>query len=177
MRSTIISILIFFAALAVTTPAQAAHHRGHGHHHRVAHRHQSHTQRYDTARDSQPGVAEQQQLFGVEPMPWFQPMQVETRGRTGYARQAGDPRPHAWCGWWLRQSLGVADRAYNLARNWAHWGRPSPPVPGAVVVWNHHVGKIAGVCSGNICPVTSGNDGGAVRTRNLSIAGAIAIRM
>src|SRR5215831_11596852 len=90
---------------------------------------------------------------------------------------AGDGRPRAWCGWYMRQQLGVADRAYNLARNWAHWGRPSGPVIGAVVVWRHHVGRIVGPCSGSVCVVNSGNDGGhQVRTRERSIANAIAFR-
>src|SRR5690348_10870667 len=33
-----------------------------------------------------------------------------------------DPRPRAWCGWQMRQWLGVADRGFNLARAWAHFG-------------------------------------------------------
>src|SRR5215471_16938703 len=27
-------------------------------------------------------------------------------------------RPHAWCGWYMRGVMGVADAAYNLAANW-----------------------------------------------------------
>src|SRR5215471_20933889 len=45
-------------------------------------------------------------------------------------------RPHAWCGWYMRGLMGVADANYNLAANWAHWGRSAGgPVVGAVVVW------------------------------------------
>jgi hypothetical protein len=44
-----------------------------------------------------------------------------------------------------------------------------------VVVWAHHVGKIVGEQNGQWL-VTSGNDGGRVRTRPLPIGNAIAIR-
>jgi hypothetical protein len=65
--------------------------------------------------------------------------------------------------------------SFNLARNWARWGRPGPAGVGAVVVWAHHVGKIVGQENGQWL-IESGNDGHAVRTRPRSIAGAIAIR-
>lgn len=85
-------------------------------------------------------------------------------------------RPAAWCGWEMRQLVGSdPGPAYNLARNWAHWGHAGPAGVGAVVVWAHHVGKIVGGENGHWL-IESGNDGHAVRTRPLSIAGAIAIR-
>jgi hypothetical protein len=64
---------------------------------------------------------------------------------------------------------------FNLARNWTHWGQAGPAGVGAVVVWQHHVGKIVGQEDGNWI-IESGNDGHALRTRARSIAGAIAIR-
>ena len=89
---------------------------------------------------------------------------------------ASDPRPHAWCGWWLRHQLGVADKAYNLARNWAHFGSPSGgPAIGAIVVWGHHVGIIT-ARNGSGWVIKSGNDGHAVRERERSVRGAIAFR-
>jgi hypothetical protein len=45
-----------------------------------------------------------------------------------------------------------------------------------VVVWPHHVGVITGKTSEGHWVVHSGNDGGAVRTRARSVAGAIAFR-
>jgi hypothetical protein len=85
-------------------------------------------------------------------------------------------RPAAWCGWEMRRLVGSdPGPSYNLARNWAHWGRSGPVGVGAVVVWPHHVGKIVGKQNGQWI-VKSGNDGHAVRTRPRSIAGAIAIR-
>jgi hypothetical protein len=85
-------------------------------------------------------------------------------------------RPAAWCGWEMRQLVGSdPGPAFNLARNWASWGRPGPAGVGAVVVWSHHVGKIVGRENG-VWVIQSGNDGQAVRSRPMSIAGAIAIR-
>lgn len=86
-----------------------------------------------------------------------------------------DGRPSAWCGWAMRHWLGVTDTAYNLARNWAHYGSATNPHVGAVVVWPHHVGIIVGQQNGQWV-IKSGNDGHAVRERPRSIAGAIAIR-
>jgi hypothetical protein len=87
-----------------------------------------------------------------------------------------DPRPRAWCGWWMRQQLGMRDTALNLARNWQHVGRPSSPAPGVIVVWRHHVGRIVAVTGRGKAIVESGNDGGAVRRRERSISNAIAFR-
>jgi hypothetical protein len=93
------------------------------------------------------------------------------------ALQAGyGGRPRAWCGWEMRQLVGNdPGPEFNLARNWAHWGRPGPAGVGAVVVWAHHVGKIVGEEDGRWI-IQSGNDGNRVRTRPLPISGAIAIR-
>lgn len=82
------------------------------------------------------------------------------------------PRPRAWCGWWMRTQLGGGPE-YNLAANWRNYGRPSPPQVGAVVVWPHHVGIITGQASNGKWIVKSGNDGGRVRERAQSIAGAV----
>ena len=91
-------------------------------------------------------------------------------------RGRNQARPVAWCDWEMRRLVGVdPGPSFNLARNWAHWGRPGPAGIGAVVVWPHHVGKIVGQQNGEWI-VESGNDGHALRTRPRSIAGAIAIR-
>jgi hypothetical protein len=84
-------------------------------------------------------------------------------------------RPHAWCGWEMRQELGVSDPSYNLAANWAHYGSATSPHVGAIVVWSHHVGRIVGGSPG-AWVVHSGNDGGAVRDHVRSVSGAIAFR-
>lgn len=87
-----------------------------------------------------------------------------------YARAGG--RPRAWCGWWMRTQLGGGPE-YNLAANWRHYGRPSGPRVGAVVVWPHHVGMITGRAANGQWIVKSGNDGNAVRERARSVAGAV----
>jgi hypothetical protein len=35
-------------------------------------------------------------------------------------------KPARWCGWWMRTQKGGGPEM-DLARNWAHWGRPSGP--------------------------------------------------
>jgi hypothetical protein len=81
-------------------------------------------------------------------------------------------RPARWCGWWLRTQLGGGPEL-NLARNWKNWGRPSGAQVGAVVVWSHHVGIITGRSASGQWIVKSGNDGGRVRERPRSVAGAV----
>ena len=81
-------------------------------------------------------------------------------------------RPARWCGWWMRTQKGGGPEL-NLASNWRHWGRPTGPRVGAVVVWAHHVGMITGRTDGGEWIVKSGNDGGAVRERPRSVAGAV----
>ena len=96
-------------------------------------------------------------------------------GTTVY-RGRDQARPAAWCGWQMRHLVGVdPGPSFNLACNWARWGRPGPVGIGAVVVWPHHVGRIVGQQNGEWI-IESGNDGHALRTRARSIAGAIAIR-
>jgi hypothetical protein len=94
---------------------------------------------------------------------------------TSYSSGGAGPRPRAWCGWWMRTQRGGGAHL-NLAWNWSKWGRPSSPQVGAVVVWRHHVGEIVGRNEKGQWLVRSGNDGGAVRTRARSIAGAV-VRM
>ena len=87
-------------------------------------------------------------------------------------------RPSAWCGWYARQLVGQdPGPAFNLARNWAHWGHATGPGVGVMVVWPHHVGMITGQAPNGEWIVKSGNDGGGrVRERPRSVAGAIAFR-
>lgn len=90
---------------------------------------------------------------------------------SGYSGGVG-PRPGRWCGWWMRTQLGGGPE-YNLAANWRHYGSSSGPQVGAVVVWPHHVGIITGQAANGQWIVKSGNDGGAVRERARSVAGAV----
>ena len=66
--------------------------------------------------------------------------------------------------------------AFNLARNWVHWGHAASAGIDVIVVWAHHVGLITGRAPDGTWIVKSGNDGHAVRERARSIGGAIAFR-
>jgi uncharacterized protein (TIGR02594 family) len=100
----------------------------------------------------------------------------------GAGRAVDWRRPRAWCGWWMRKHLGVANPAGNLARWWVGFGRPAyGPHVGAIVVWprghrHGHVGIITGRTADGRWIVKSGNDGHRVRERPRSVAGAIAFR-
>ena len=94
------------------------------------------------------------------------------------SRSSADGRPSAWCGWEMRHLVGGnPGPEYNLARNWAHWGRPaSGPAPGVIGVMAHHVFKVVQVLGRGTVLAISGNDGHAVRVRPRSTAGVIAWR-
>jgi hypothetical protein len=98
----------------------------------------------------------------------------ESRSERSSERSSGGvgPRPSQWCGWWMRTQRGGGPE-FNLAWNWTKYGSPGSPQVGAVVVWSHHVGEIVGQAPNGQWLVRSGNDGGQVRTRARSIAGAV----
>jgi hypothetical protein len=172
MKST--TLMIAAAAIAMfTQSAQAREHHYRHHHHRLMSRN------FAKPRSGWTPGAE----FAWQPQPFAAPggFGSTTTGFETYPQHTAysgrsDRRPSAWCGWEMRRLVGSdPGQAYNLARNWAHWGRSGPAGIGAVVVWPHHVGKIVGQQNG-MWVIESGNDGHALRTRPRSIAGAIAIR-
>ena len=173
MKLTTISV----AAAAIVVFAQTAQAREHYRHHRYHApqfaRHYSSPGRGDHA--AQNMFADHGQSdFSRNYSSQNYSAQVYTE-RSAYGGRVGG-RPAAWCGWEMRQLVsGDPGPAFNLARNWAHWGQAGPAGIGAVVVWSHHVGKIVGQEDGEWI-IESGNDGNRVRTRPRSIAGAIAIR-
>jgi hypothetical protein len=145
-------------------------HHGHPHHHRYAvNRHDQETWHRDRVYDD--ASAGNDQDYSQQ---WSADTYTDRSAGTHRGGLGG--RPSAWCGWQMRQLVGGdPGPEYNLARNWAHWGRSGPAGVGAVVVWPHHVGKIVGQQFG-MWIVESGNDGHRLRTRPRSIAGAVAIR-
>lgn len=149
MKRTVV-LAVAMALAFVTTPAFARHH--HSRHHHYKHHHHRlvhHHHKHYRHRHIDASV-------------------------TRFA--FNDPRPHAWCGWWMRHHLGVSDRSGNLARWWAGFGsNAGGPAVGAIVVWRHHVAIITGH-SAEGWIMKSGNDGHAVRERVRSIRGAIAFR-
>lgn len=167
MRSLITGLALTFA---LVSPAFA-----HGHHHRVHRgRHVAHRAVEPASESFSSFVAPHQTLWWDHSGSKFNTERRSRRERVA-RRSFRDGRPRAWCGWYMRHLLGVADPSYNLARNWAHWGHAGAPGIGAVVVWPHHVGKIVGRDGGQWV-IESGNDGHRVRTRPRSISGAIAFR-
>jgi hypothetical protein len=162
------TLTVAFAAVTVFAQSAQAHEHRYGHrgYRHVARRHVGSAREADASFGSQGFGA---QGFGFSaPQYDAQPQRTSSRGLGG--------RPAAWCGWEMRQLVGSDPGAsYNLARNWAHWGRSGPVGVGAVVVWPHHVGKIVGQENGQWL-IESGNDGHAVRTRARSLAGVIAVR-
>jgi len=171
MKST--TFVIAAAAIAVfAQSAQAREHYYRHHHHRLISRNSA------APRSGWPG-----DQFAWQPQSYASPAAFGTAApafetypqHTAHSGR-GDGRPAEWCGWEMRRLVGGdPGPTYNLARNWAHWGRSGPAGVGAVVVWPHHVGKIVGQENG-AWVIESGNDGHALRTRPRSIAGAIAIR-
>jgi len=160
MRGTL-ATLVLAVCFAAAAPAQTSPHR---HHHRHVAHHTGHAQSLASEHHHK--------RLAVH--------NVGTKTKTASIRWLGpDARPAQWCGWFMRQVFHVADRSYNWAPNWAHWGHASlGPQVGAVVVWTYHVGLIAGPPDKQgRWLVRSGNDGNAVRTRYLSVAKAIAFRM
>jgi hypothetical protein len=154
-------IMVFVLILFPLSSAEARHY------HHLAYRH--------FVRQVRVVTPPQQDFFGS----FFGQQQVQSQvTRYRQVRYAGgDPRPRAWCGWYLRQKLGIADRSLNLAANWAKIGHPTNPHPGAIVVWRHHVGEITGIAASGAPIVLSGNSGhGGVTEVPRSLRGAIAFR-
>jgi hypothetical protein len=187
MKLTTISV----AAAAMVVFAQSAQAREHYRHHRY---HAAHFARHYSSpgfRDPRRGDDAAQSMFADHGQSDFSQNYASQNylGQNyldkGYSRQSAyggqigahvGGRPAAWCGWEMRQLVsGDPGPAFNLARNWAHWGQAGPAGVGAIVVWSHHVGKIVGQ-EGGAWIIESGNDGNRVRTRPRSIAGAIAVR-
>jgi hypothetical protein len=83
------------------------------------------------------------------------------------------PRPHAWCGWWMRQQVPRdPGPAFNLARKWLDYGpRQAEPCVNCIAVRPHHVGLVTGLCGPGCIILKSGNDGRAVRERPRSVRG------
>jgi hypothetical protein len=152
--------------------AQAREHHRYYVHHREAGSH--HFSRHYASRLRNRHEAQQDNAYGGQQYA-FGEQQYAYSDRSAYHGGTG-PRPAAWCGWEMRQLVGSdPGPSFNLARNWARWGRSGPAGIGAVVVWSHHVGKIVGQ-EGGQWVIESGNDGHRLRSRPRSIAGAIAIR-
>jgi hypothetical protein len=89
---------------------------------------------------------------------------------------ADSGRPRAWCGWQMRQLVGGdPGPQFNLARNWANLGarRSGGYRRHRRLAASRRQDRRSGR---RHLIIESGNDDNRVRTRPLSISGAIAIR-
>jgi hypothetical protein len=76
----------------------------------------------------------------------------------------------------MRHVYGVTDKAYNLARSWANFGRPAGgPGVGVIVVWSYHVGRIVGGSPGH-WKIESGNYNNRVAVAEIPLHRVIAYR-
>src|SRR5215813_2741028 len=158
MKSTTLTVAAAAMVIFVKSAQAREHHHGHRHHHSLV-------ARRGTSAET-PSAPNGLFAFAA----------ANAAPNTTLYRGHDQARPAAWCGWEMRRLVGAdPGPSFNLARNWARWGRPGAAGIGAVVVWPHHVGKIVGRENGQWV-VQSGNDGHAVRTRARSLVGAIAFR-
>jgi hypothetical protein len=112
--------------VGLMTFAQSAHAREH--HYRHGHRHHIVASRGMSAAQRSGWSADSVSVWGSAPTSGIFAFaaagnpSLETR--TAYrGRDRG--RPEAWCGWEMRHLVGAdPGPSFNLARNWAHWGRP-----------------------------------------------------
>jgi hypothetical protein len=152
--------------IAVSLPLDVAKARGHGHASVARYAHGSHG-RHVSARYAHRSYGH----YGSSAR-YAHSSHGRHSSSARYAHASAGSRPARWCGWWMRTQKGGGPEL-NLAANWKHWGQPSGPRVGAVVVWSHHVGEITGRTASGEWIVRSGNDGGQVRERPRSVAGAV----
>ena len=72
---------------------------------------------------------------------------------------------HRWCGRQMAMWIGEGS---NVAKDWAHYGRPSEPKPGAIGVMNGHVGVVKEV-QGHRVILISGNHSGKSGNRKVGL--------
>jgi uncharacterized protein (TIGR02594 family) len=89
-------------------------------------------------------------------------------------------RPRQWCAAFANMVLertGHRGSGSAAAVSFARYGSPAPgPVPGAIVVFPHHVGFVVGVAGPGRVRVVSGNHGHRVGEGVYSTRGVIAYR-
>ena len=99
---------------------------------------------------------------------------------------SGDPRPRAWCAWWLRRYLGIPksvfpNGAYNLARAFARIGQPAQKgCVGCIAVFSRggggHVGVVKSWDANGNPVILSGNYNHGVGVGPRPVSRLIALR-
>jgi len=180
LRAAAVLALAFSPTLATAAHATTHHrfHRAanraaamrvahHGRHHRFADRRQ-----YQRERVASTGAAI------AEGAKYGSPDVVMMAQRYRGTNPTG--RAHDWCAEFANLVLrrtGHRGSGSALARSFASYGRPAPgPVPGAIVVFPHHVGFVIGSDGHGRVRVVSGNHGHRVGEGFYSARRAIAYR-
>ena len=175
-------LALAFAPMLVTAAHATTHHRFH---HavrstgaRVAHlgRHHHHHHRFAELRPREGATSF---AAGVEQSAKHgSPDVVATAERYRGTNPTG--RSHDWCAEFANLVLertGHRGSGSALARSFASYGKPAPgPVPGAIVVFPHHVGFVIGSAGPGRIRIVSGNHGHRVGDGVYSTRRAIAYR-
>ncbi len=104
MKSTTLAVAAAAMVFFVQSAQAREHHHGHRHHHAVARR----------------GT-----LAGAPSNGLFAFAAANVQSSLAAYRGRDRARPAAWCGWEMRHLVGAdPGPSFNLARNWAHWGKP-----------------------------------------------------
>jgi hypothetical protein len=88
------------------------------------------------------------------------------------------PQKGPWCAAQMRiwtRAAGYSPMPSDKASDWARWGRPTHPAPGAVMVMAHHIGVVTAV-HGDSVTLLSGNHNHRVGFGVYGLRRAIAFR-
>jgi uncharacterized protein (TIGR02594 family) len=174
-------LALAFAPMLATAAHASTHHRFHHAGHRVhavrvAH-HGRHHRLVDLRRHRRPRVASGA-AAGARAATGGSPDVVAAAERYRGTNPTG--RSHDWCAEFTNLVLrrtGHRGSGSALARSFARYGKPAPgPVPGAIVVFAHHVGFVMRAEGPGRIRVVSGNHGHRVAEGIYSTRRAIAYR-
>ena len=111
---------------------------------------------------------------------------IAIQSQTQSIEERADPRPGAWCAWWLRRYLGIARSAFrpwewNLARGFLYIGTPAPlGCTGCIAIFSRghggHVGLVKNWDANGNPVILSGNYGGRVAVAAHSARRLIGLR-
>jgi uncharacterized protein (TIGR02594 family) len=169
-----------FAPMVATAAHATTHHRFHHIAHRAAAARLAHHGRHHVAdlRRHPPERAASSAAAVVDAAKRGSPDVVAAAERYRGTNPTG--RSHDWCAEFANLVLkrtGHRGSGSALARSFASYGRPAPgPVPGAIVVFPHHVGFVMRLEGPGRIRVVSGNHGHRVGEGTYSTRRAIAYR-
>lgn len=180
-RMTLAALIAVFI-FVVSSPVQAKHH--HRHSARAAQSHTASRQSIILDVAARPAYVSNPTAHGPSSMPMGRRIIAPVRSRD--FAEGRDPRPRAWCAWWLRRKLGIPKTAfppyqYNLARAFARLGSPAQKgCVSCIGVFSRgrmgHVGIVEGWDANGNPVLLSGNFNGGVGTAPHPASRLIALR-